>query len=301
MRPIPPRLLLTLWTLLAVSPACAATEFYVSSTGSADGAGTIANPMSLDAALNGPSAKSGDTIWLRGGTYRHSPSVWPGSFWCTLKGTASAPITIRQYPGERATVDGAGTLAAIVIGGNGDRAAHVVFRDLELTDSSAVRGQSRASGLWVRDSTDLHFINLVIHDVEQGVGFWVENTDSEVYGCVVYYNGSSNLSHGIYAGNVGPAVKRIQDNIIFSNYGYGVHVYSSAGGSINNFLIEGNVVFENGKLKPLAAGASPNGANLLVGGETVAVSPQVISNFTYFAAFAPGEAGDGQQLGYLAG
>ena len=41
----------------------------------------------------------GDTIWLRGGTYT-------GNFTSYLTGTASLPIVVRQYPGERATLDG---------------------------------------------------------------------------------------------------------------------------------------------------------------------------------------------------
>jgi hypothetical protein len=45
------------------------------------------------------SVKPGDTIWLRGGTYK-------GKFAGVLRGTAAAPIVVRAYPGERVTIDG---------------------------------------------------------------------------------------------------------------------------------------------------------------------------------------------------
>ena len=43
--------------------------------------------------------KPGDTIWLRGGTYR-------GAFVSTLTGHPRAPVVLRQAPGARATIDG---------------------------------------------------------------------------------------------------------------------------------------------------------------------------------------------------
>ncbi len=86
--------------LVRVVPAAAA-DFYVSPTASASGTGSIGNPWKLQTALNHPSAvKPGDTIWLRGGTYTGAP------FTSNLNGTSASPIIVRQYPGERATIDG---------------------------------------------------------------------------------------------------------------------------------------------------------------------------------------------------
>ena len=52
-------------------------------------------------------AKPGDTIWLRGGTYT-------GTYISYLTGTQAAPITVRQYPGERATLNGGGSSADLL-------------------------------------------------------------------------------------------------------------------------------------------------------------------------------------------
>ena len=79
--------------------------YYAATNGSSGGSGSISSPWSLSTALAGGNGKvrAGDTIWVRGGTY-------PGSFLSTVEGTSSRPVVIRAYPGERAILDGAGTL-----------------------------------------------------------------------------------------------------------------------------------------------------------------------------------------------
>ena len=54
--------------------------------------------------------------------------------------------------------------------------------------------------------------------------------------------------HGIYAQNK-KGIKRITDNVIFQQFGYGMHVYGSSKASLRGFRIEGNVVFHNGCLQ----------------------------------------------------
>ena len=85
---------------IAVTAASAdAAEWYVTANGSDSGAGTQASPLSLTKALSSSSpARAGDTIWLRGGTYN-------SSYTSNLNGTASAPIVVRAYQGERVVLD----------------------------------------------------------------------------------------------------------------------------------------------------------------------------------------------------
>src|SRR5687768_8522226 len=95
------RIVANFYLVFALGQAAIAAEFYVSRSGSRYGSGTITNPWDLTTALSHPAAvHAGDTIWLRGGTYS-------GSFESRLNGSATAPIYVRQYPGERATIDGA--------------------------------------------------------------------------------------------------------------------------------------------------------------------------------------------------
>ncbi len=89
----------TLVLCLLAAPAVG-SDFYVSPTGSPSGSGSVSSPWDLQTALAQPAAvHPGDTLWLRGGTY-------VGTFTNRLTGTSVAPITVRPYPGERATLDG---------------------------------------------------------------------------------------------------------------------------------------------------------------------------------------------------
>lgn len=89
-------------TLLSSLLCCAgafAAEYYVSPTALPTGDGSLGNPWPLQTALERGAAQPGDTVWLRGGTYK-------GKYKSTLEGTASHPIKVRSYPGEWARIDG---------------------------------------------------------------------------------------------------------------------------------------------------------------------------------------------------
>ena len=90
-------------SLLCATFCAPAAEFYAAPSGLPSGTGAIASPWSLESALGQPNnvVKPGDTIWLRGGSYTGATNVWINN----LNGTAAAPILVRQYPGERATVN----------------------------------------------------------------------------------------------------------------------------------------------------------------------------------------------------
>ena len=121
--------------LLTGVSVAAATSFYASPTGTTStalGTGTITNPWSLQTALSGPAAvHPGDTIWLRGGTYS-------GIFNSYLNGTSAAPIIVRQYPGERAKLDGGAANTRNAPDSLGLLHLVLGFRDHELLDRSRV-------------------------------------------------------------------------------------------------------------------------------------------------------------------
>ncbi|HEX6966248.1 MAG TPA: hypothetical protein VF166_10640, partial [Gemmatimonadaceae bacterium] len=77
--------------------------YYVSPNGSAVGDGSKASPWDLQTALDQPGkVVPGDTVWMLGGVYSNSAH----DFVSKLSGTANAPVVLRAYPGERATIDG---------------------------------------------------------------------------------------------------------------------------------------------------------------------------------------------------
>ena len=61
--------------------------------------------------------------------------------------------------------------------------------------------------------------------------------------------------------NTGPVMAR--DNIMFNQFGYGVHVFTNPGqGQLNNIRLEGNVSFNNGTLSN-----NSSSSNILFGGD----------------------------------
>ena len=252
--------------------------YYVAPNGSSSGSGAIGSPWSLATALSGASGKvkPGDTIWVRGGTYT-------APFRSTLRGTASARIVVRTYPGERAIIDGRNASGDnFVVAGS-----YSVFWGLEFTNSSGSRtttviNHNFRPNMLVNSGPSNKYINLVLHD--GGVAFFTYSAyaDVEVYGSIVYNNGwqapDRGHGHAMYLkSDVGPLTAR--DNVIFNQFGYGIHAYTNSGsGWLNGIRLEGNVSFNNGSLS--TTGTSANIGNL---GQPAANDLIVRDNMTYFA------------------
>lgn len=266
--------------LLAGFPA-RGRDFFAAPGGTASGDGSPARPWDLASGLAARGKISpGDTLWLRGGTYR-------GVFTAALEGTASAPVVVRGYPGERVTIDGTLHLAG----------AFSWYRDFEVT-SSAKRRLSRESGPYPKDvprgdlstvegpetGAGLKLIDVVAHDLAS-VMLWKEAVDMEIEGCLVYYNGwmapDRGHGHGLYVQNVS-GTKRIAGNVVFRNFDNGIQAYGSEKAGLDNLDIEGNTIFGNGETVDDPAN------NILIGGGRVAENSRVVDNLLYFSAFAHG-------------
>ena len=247
--------------------------FYVSPSGSSSGDGSINKPWDLKTAMSQPAAvRAGDTIWLRGGTYR-------GGFTSLLKGTAASPITVRPYPGEHVRID----LHNSASGSDGDvniRGDYVEFRDLEIMSSkTGPRVASNDRGNFNDYGSYNKFINLVIHDIHN-IGFWADGAGGEFYGTIIYNNGyetTSGGSHAIYAQNR-DGTKVIRDNLIFNQFTYGIHIYGSKTSYLRGFDVEGNTVFNNGAA--LGQGYKRS-YDIHIGGSSPADNVTVANNYTY--------------------
>jgi hypothetical protein len=276
-------------------------EWYVAPEGSTRGAGTYESPLDLRSALSKQSpARPGDTVWLKGGVYR-------GRFDSFLLGTSSAPIIVRQLPGHRATIDSNdGTLnpveGALSIRSDG---GYVWYWGFEVMNSDSKRTSAaddafphdlyRANGVNVYAS-NVKLINMVIHDVDNGVFVGDLPHNVEINGLLSYYNGhdgaDSAWGHGIYVQNQWAAEPRvIRDAITASNFSHGLHAYGGADRGLNAIRLEGNISFQNGILSRFHLAR-----NLLLGGLAVARGAAVINNYTYYSR------PDGENnLGYSAG
>lgn len=284
---------------LTLLPARGATEWYAAPDGTPKGRGTKDSPWDLATALaRGPGrteVKPGDTVWLRGGRYA-------GTFVSELEGRASSPVVVRAAPGERATIDRAGVSEekqpALKV-----RGPWVWFWGLEVMNSHPERrSKSPYTGKdepWRGSGADVYaphvkFINSVFHD--NGHGIWDKQDGTEVSGCVFYYNGTNKREHALYVGNT-EGTKRLADNIVFAQGGYGILAHSDSPKSSQRGLhIEGNVVFDNGSL---TADDQTTG-NIAVGGVEGVAAERVLlkNNYVYSGALAPPAKDNGVRLGY---
>lgn len=259
--------------------------YYVAPNGSSGGDGSEARPWDLATGLAGAGGRvqPGDTVWLRGGTYR-------GAFRATACGVEGRPVVFRQYPGERAIIDGTGTPSrgpsVFYVG-----CSWTVFWGFEIMNSDPVR-TTTLTGNGIRPNSVANYashtkyVNLVVHD--GGVAFYndPEFMDVEIVGCVVYNNGwqgpDRGHGHALYLKSyTGPVI--VRDNILFSQFGYGVHVYTNAGaGELNNIHLEGNVSFNNGTIA-----TNSTSANILLGGDGRATGDVLKRNMTYYPAGVP--------------
>ena len=237
---------------------------------------------------------SGDTISLRGGEYRPVSSSSTG-FKSNLGGSSTAPIVVRQYPGERVTLrEAAGFTGSksvrqtilYVFGSNTwfwgfEVAGACTSRLIHVSGPDPTPSQlPLPSGVEVVGA-NIKLINLVVHDARGGLGLWAAATNCEAYGCVVYNNGWSapdrGHGHGIYTQNLN-GTKHLSDNIVFNHFGLGIHGYT-VNSFLQNYLIERNAVFNNAHFA-----AYPNvdtGEQVLFGGGTKIKNLKILNNYLY--------------------
>ncbi len=255
--------------------------YYVSVDGSSSGDGSINQPWSLTDVLTSPPQQigPGDVIWVRGGVYR-------GPFVSNLTGTAEAPIVVRAFPGEDVQLDlynpDQWEQAFFVMGD------HVIYQGFEVTSSSPGPRTTAQSGPFQTDvnrggiSVRGHynkFVNLVVHDLNAGIGYWGDG--GEIHGSIIYNNGwdapDRQHGHGFYLQNEN-GLKSISDNIVFNQFGAGIHAYGSDKAHLNNLYFEGNVSFNNGA--GVGQGFMPE-RDILVGGIATTRNVTLNENYTF--------------------
>jgi hypothetical protein len=273
-----------------------ANDHYVAPNGKPTGDGSITNPWDLQTALNQPSSvQPGDTIWLRGGVYQ-TPNQ--GGFASYLNGTAASPIVVRNYNGERATLDGQLESMALYAGGS-----YTWFWGLEIMSSCTVRNTGQTYG-WCSLGVGAYgpndkFINLIVHDTQQGFSAFNAAPDNEFYGNLSYYNGFTgsdrNHGHGMYMQNITGA-KTVSENMVWDNADEGIQIYGSGSADLVNFVLTGNVLFDNGSWP------TPNYQyNLIIAGGLTRKNITVQNNFSYFPAGANAEGWAGSFGQYTLG
>jgi hypothetical protein len=258
--------------LLAATAAARAGEWYVSPKGTPQGKGTREAPWDLESALLGKrTVRPGDTLYLRGGTYRRRPNE---KFVVKLVGAEGKPIHVRPALRERATIDGGLSVQ--------NPSAHVWIWELEIlvSEPQPTKPVGPGShpgdfkrpwgGLNVDGGKHCKYLNLVIHGCRQGVSCWSSGQHTEIHGCVIYDNGwpATDRGHGhaIYTQNK-DGTCTIGDCIMTGGHGFSMHAYGSKNAYVDNYLIQGNIVSKAG--------------TFLIGGGRPSHNIRVLDNYLY--------------------
>jgi parallel beta-helix repeat protein len=234
--------IVTLFSVLLLTPVRAATIYYVATNGSDSNPGTQNQPF---ATLTQAATKvaAGDTVYVRQGTFTFSSTQYIGSV-----GTSSEPITYQPYPGEEGKVilDGKKMPDAnSVVNVAGE---YNVFKNFEIQNSKFI-------GIVSWGGKNIKILNNTIHDSYKDAIFvgkssdFTSTTDILIDGNTAYNNALINRdSNGNSIGSNYPAIidsygasnVTITNNRVYKNYGIGIDFILTKGG-----LAAKNVAYDN--------------------------------------------------------
>ncbi|TDZ53012.1 Pectate lyase L [Colletotrichum trifolii] len=179
--------MLSLKVLLAILPAALAADIFVSTEGSDSGSGSIASPyLSIQDAVD--AASPGDTICIRGGTYKPSDNI---SF--RKSGTSSSPYTVRAHEDEEVILDGDNLFGTPVeeYGGSLPSSKRGIFqlRGADYWRFYNLTFTKGPYGVYVEDSSNNYFERITTHTNYES-GFHLQNriTNTEIVFLDSYLN-----------------------------------------------------------------------------------------------------------------
>jgi hypothetical protein len=197
-------------------PASVGQLYYVAPSGSDQNPGSLDQPWkTIQKAMN--TVRPGDTALVRSGTYTENLLM-------SRAGTASAPITVRAYPGERVVLHAASTSGntyPVQITGSYFRLHGFVIENGLGTSDANVYLWGGANHIEVSG-------NEIRYGQDQGV--FADKTTSylHILGNRIHDNGWNHVagqhqSHGIY---IQGGQDLIANNVIYNHpYGFGIQIY----------------------------------------------------------------------------
>ena len=254
-------------------PVSKGRAFYVATSGSDSSPGTINQPWrTVQKALD--TLGAGQIAYVRGGTYSQNLVM-------ARAGTAMAPITIRNYPGESVVLrPGTGETDNYPL--RLDSAAFVRFQGLVVEGAT---GPSTANVFAFGDAHDIELSNCEDRGSERQ-GFFSERTTSsiQIIGCYIHDNGGkgpANGDHNIYVEGhhhliAGCLIKNapngfdvqiypssdgviVTENTIVGALLDGIIVGSAGETTTNNAMLVDNVIAFNGRYGVSTFWAGPMG------------------------------------------
>lgn len=224
---------------VACPSAATAATYYVATTGNDANVGSQSQPFRT--IKKGVSVlKAGDTLYIRGGTYAESidsnTSILPaGTSWTN-------PVTIAASPGETVILKPWGGDSVLSLAASYVR--YLIFDGLVIDATNMSYGVSGWGGANHIRIQNGQIKNAKASGAILASGNGLSSDYFEFINMKVHHNGSSRLDHGIYIATSNNLVERCE---IYSNTGYGVHVFISAstGEKANRNIIRQSIIRDN--------------------------------------------------------
>ncbi len=210
-------------------------------------------------------AGSGDTVWVRTGTYAENIYYDNTSKPVIASGTANARTTISAYPGDTVTIRSVGLYNIA--------AQYITFNGFIIDKASAA---GEAVLLFSNTGVYPSYIRITNNEIKnagtQGV---LALSNNEFTGNNIHNNGTHTVGgvgqdHGMY---IQGGSNLIENNLIHDNWAYGIQMFRSAGGVTNN-IIRNNKIYNNSQ-----GGSFGYGILLAHGDNNVAYNNVVYGNY----------------------
>ncbi|HUP48961.1 MAG TPA: right-handed parallel beta-helix repeat-containing protein [Thermoanaerobaculia bacterium] len=229
------RLLTAVIASLALASTASAATYYVSPTGSDSNSGSISAPFRTISKGAGV-ARPGDVVLVRGGVYYEVVKA-------SVKGTATARISLEAYPGEKPVIDGSNSSSNTDLVQLGS-AEYLDFKGFEVRHATRL-------GIAGWGASNVRIVNNTILGSRRGGIYLGYSSFGKAYeltiaGNTVYNNVRENELHNMNGG-WGQSISvqyadgvTITGNRVYENDGEGIAIVGS-----DNALVQGNEIYDN--------------------------------------------------------
>ena len=235
--------LLDLWSVVAliglfISAAVGhAATFYVAANGNDTNPGTEARPF-RKLAKGVKALKAGDTLIVKAGTYKENlENIIPsGTSWDT-------PVKVQAATGETVIITPESS-GGIVLSFLKEETKYIII-DGFIIDANRIGGYAVYIG------GGAHHIRIINCEIKNALRSGIIASAGGVGtsgGCChefknldIHDNGTDGKTHGIY---IATTKNVIENSRIYRNAGYGVHIYNSHGGAVEN-IVRYNKIYDN--------------------------------------------------------
>lgn len=273
---------------------------YASPLGNSTNTGnSTSQPWNLEYALGNPSLfVPGDSLILMDGVYE-------GNFESYLNGSKENPIVVISQNDGKAIIDAGKkrtTGTGLLIYGS-----YTWYVGLKVTSSTLVRSSDESNGFAeIKDELgitvfgdNIKIINCWVYDiVGGGIELWRNGFNNEVYGSVIFNNGSQGNTrgngHGFYIQHYDEnQPKIIENNIVFQNASQGINIYTT-NPEVKGIKVFRNISFNTGVIANVNLLVHRPPHNFTVGSKNNLSSEVEVSENMFFRDLQGGRLNSGQ-------